>query len=132
MSGEISADGGGATTEGDGNVNLADREVARSGAETGGGTTDSCIICTGAVVISRVTPPGAGGITFEANAGLVRPRSRATLGAGATIAGVNAGATSLCSPGTLGAGGIISALKEGAVSVRSRVTLGAGAITDSS
>ena len=39
ISGEMSAEGGGATTEGAGRLSLALRPVARSGAETGGGTT---------------------------------------------------------------------------------------------
>ena len=108
MSGEMSAEGGGATTEGDGNESLGLRAVERSGAETGGGTTDALVIWTGAREISRLTVPGAGGMTFDANAGLERERSRATLGAGATTDG--------------------SSDRE--VNERSRATRGAGAITD--
>lgn len=87
MSGEMSEEGGGATTEGAGNDSLGFRNAARSGAETGGGTTDVFVICTGAVEISRLKAPGAGGMAFEARAGLERMRSRATFGAGATTEG---------------------------------------------
>src|ERR1700733_5166159 len=87
MSGEISEEGGGATTEGDGSVSLGLRKAARSGADTGGGTTVVLVICTGALVISRLKAPGAGGITFADIAGLERAWSRATLGAGATTEG---------------------------------------------
>ncbi len=83
MSVEISCDGGGATTLGEGSVRRELVRFARSGADTGGGTTLS-VICTGALEIWRLTAPGAGGITFEDIAGLVRDRSRDTLGAGAT------------------------------------------------
>jgi hypothetical protein len=153
MSVEISAEGGGATTFGAGRVSLALPDVARSGAETGGGTTAESIL-TGALEIWRLTAPGAGGITFEDIAGAERERSRETFGAGATtdassdgavrdrsrvtrgagamIAGVNAGATKVCSLVTLGAGAISVALYEGPVRARSRVTFGAGAITESS
>lgn len=71
-SGDTSEDGGGATTEGAGKLSLAFREVARSGAETGGGTTAAFIICTEVVETSRLTAPGAGGITFATKAGLER------------------------------------------------------------
>lgn len=108
ISGEISEDGGGATTEGDGNDSLGLRKAARSGAETGGGTTAVFVICTGALVISRLNAPGAGGITFEAIVGLERARSRETLGAGATTDGS----------------------RERDASERSRETRGAGAMTD--
>ena len=77
MSGEISEEGGGATTEGDGSVSLGLRKAARSGADTGGGTTVVLVICTGALVISRLKAPGAGGITFADIAGLERAWSRA-------------------------------------------------------
>jgi hypothetical protein len=87
MSGEMSAEGGGATTDGEGKESFGLRAVERSGAETGGGTTDALVICTGAREISRLTAPGAGGMTFDAKAGLDRDRSRATSGAGATTDG---------------------------------------------
>src|SRR5579863_3427595 len=83
----MSEEGGGATTEGDGSASFGLRKLARSGAETGGGTTEAFVICTGALVISRLNAPGAGGITFDAIVGLERARSRATLGAGATTEG---------------------------------------------
>ena len=67
MSPETLAEGGGATTAGAGMVSRAVRELARSGAETGGGTTFVSVIRTGAVDISRLTVPGAGGTTFAAS-----------------------------------------------------------------
>jgi hypothetical protein len=154
MSLEISDEGGGATTEGAGKLNRAVRALARSGADTGGGTTLASIIRTGALEISRLTALGAGAITLPARAGLDRARSRDTLGAGATtcdsndgaasersratrgdggmMAGASAGATSRWSFEMLGAGGISWALSVGAMSCRSRCTVGAGAITESS
>jgi hypothetical protein len=47
MSREMSEEGGGAMTAGDGNVSLGSRALVRSGAETGGGTTATLAICTG-------------------------------------------------------------------------------------
>jgi hypothetical protein len=151
-SGETLAEGGGAITEGAGKFSFGVRMAARSGAETGGGTT-VVFICTGKLENSRVTVPGAAGITFEARDGAVLARSRATPGAGATTDGLRdgvvsecsratlgaggitegarAGATRACSRRTVGAGGINVALRFGAVSVRSRATEGAGAIIDS-
>jgi hypothetical protein len=148
---ETSAEGGGATTDGACRVSFGFRMPARSGADTGGGITAKLFICTGVLEVSRLTPPGAGGITLAAIVGVDRDcwrvtlgagattdvfregalsaRSRDTLGAGGTIAGASAGATNLCSPATLGAGGIRMALRFGAVSVRSGDTDGAGAIT---
>ena len=153
-SGDIFAEGGGATTEVAGIVSFAIRSELLSGADTGGGMTDGFAIRTGAPDISRLTPPGAGGITLPASAGAERDRlfatlgagatteesrlgatdvrSRDTRGAGATTVGTNAGAYSVWSFCTLGAGGIRVVLNVGEVIVRSRVTFGAGAITDSS
>jgi hypothetical protein len=155
---ETSAEGGGAITEGAGMFSLEFRALARSGAETGGGSMVA-FICTGELESSRLTPPGAGGITFAASAGVERARSRAMFGAGATTDGVrdgavrdgaiwvrsramlgaggitagpSAGATRAWSRTTLGAGAISVTLSLGAVSGRSRATVGAGAITDSS
>ena len=108
MSWEMSAEGGGAITVGAGMLNFAVRPVARSGAETGGGTTAALDICTGALEISRLTAPGAGGITLAESVGADRTFSRSTLGAGATT----------------------DALSEGKAWVRSREILGAGAMTD--
>ena len=62
---ETSAEGGGAMTEGAGKLSLGLRRAARSGAETGGGTT-AAFICTGELESSRLTAPGAGGITLAA------------------------------------------------------------------
>lgn len=153
MSCETSAEGGGAMTDGAGKLSLGLRVLMRSGDEIGGGITAALVICTGELEISRLTPPGAGGITLVASAGFERVLSRATLGAGATTevlsdnatigsrltlgaggitAGLRAGATRVCSLETLGAGGISVALRLGAVSDRSRDTDGAGAITESS
>jgi hypothetical protein len=81
---ETSAEGGGAMTVGAGMFSRELREVARSGAEIGGGITAVLVIWTGELEVSRLTPPGAGGITLAASAGIERVRSRATLGAGAT------------------------------------------------
>jgi hypothetical protein len=150
---ETSAEGGGAITVGADKLSLGLRVVARSGAETGGGITDALVICTGELESSRLTPPGAGGITLAARGAVERVRSRSTLGAGATTeplreggtigsrltlgaggttAGTRAGATRVWSLATLGAGAIGDTLRLGAVSGRSRDTDGAGAITDSS
>jgi len=68
---EMSAEGGGATTDGAGRFSLGLRRAARSGAETGGGTTVA-FICTGNWENSPLTAPGAGGITLVATAGLER------------------------------------------------------------
>ena len=61
---DISGVGGGAITDGAGKLSLALRPESRSGAETGGGTTDGLVICTGERETSRLTAPGAGGITL--------------------------------------------------------------------
>jgi len=73
MSSVTSLEGGGAITVGGSKFNLALREVARSGADTGGGITAGLVICTGALEISRLTPPGAGGMTLAASAGVDLP-----------------------------------------------------------
>jgi hypothetical protein len=72
MSCETSADGGGAMTEGAGITSWGVLVVERSGAETGGGTTATLLICTGALESSRLIPPGAGGITLVDKAGVER------------------------------------------------------------
>ena len=117
MSCEMSVEGGGATTPGAGMFSLAVRLVARSGAETGGGTTATFDICTGELVISRLTAPGAGGITLAASAGDEREVSEATDGAGATTFGVNAGADAERSRATRGAGAITVGASDGATNV---------------
>ena len=48
MSAVMSVEGGGATVAGAGKVNFELRTPARSGAETGGGTTPGSMVCTGA------------------------------------------------------------------------------------
>jgi hypothetical protein len=63
------AEGGGAMTVGEGMASLGLLVVARSGAETGGGTTATFVICRGALDISRLTALGAGAITLVASAG---------------------------------------------------------------
>src|SRR5215471_14175919 len=88
MSEEISAEGGGATTEGAGMLSLGLRTLARSGAETGGGTTLASMVRIGAEEIWRLTAPGAGGITLPARVGLERKGSRGEAGAGATTCAV--------------------------------------------
>jgi hypothetical protein len=89
-----SGEGGGAMTAGAGRFSLGLLVAARSGAETGGGITAGLVICIGEREISRLTPPGAGGITFAASAGVERERSRLMLGAGATSDGLSDGAVS--------------------------------------
>jgi hypothetical protein len=147
-------EGGGAITEGADRLSLGLRVVARSGAETGGGITAALVIWTGELEISRLTPPGAGGITLAESAGVERDLSRAAFGAGATTdaasdgvvsmrsretlaagaitVGARAGATRVWSFETLGAGGMALALRVGAISDRSRAADGAGAMTESS
>jgi hypothetical protein len=125
---DTSAEGGGAITEGAGKFSLGLRMGARSGAETGGGTT-AAFICTGEWENSRLTAPGAAGITLAASAGVERALSRATLGAGATTDVLREGATSARSRETLGAGGITAGPKAGATRVWSCVMLGAGGIS---
>jgi hypothetical protein len=123
----ISPEGGGAMTEGAGNVSLEFLVVARSGAETGGGTRVA-FICTGRLENSRFAVPGAAGITVPASVGVDRVRSRATLGAGATRAGRNDGVIGVRSLDTLGAGGITAKPSAGATRVRSPSIFGAGGI----
>jgi hypothetical protein len=55
-----SVDGGGAMTEGAGKVSFEFLFVARSGDDTGGGTTDTFVICTGALESWWLTVLGAG------------------------------------------------------------------------
>lgn len=127
-----SAEGGGATTAGAGKFSLALRVAVCSGAETGGGITAGLVICTGEREISRLTPPGAGGITLAASAGVARAPSRATsrlmLGAGATTDGFSEGAVSGRSRETLGAGGITAGARAGATRAWFPEILGAGGI----
>ena len=68
---ERSAEGGGAITAGAGKFSFELRAPARSGAETGGGTT-VVFICTGERESSWLTALGAGGITLAAKDGLER------------------------------------------------------------
>src|SRR5260370_36670437 len=103
---DTSVEGGGAITEFAGMLSLELRFVTRSGAETGGGTIAALVICTGELANSRLTPPGAGGITLAARAGFERARSRGTLGAGGTTDVVSDGAFSGQSRPTLGAAGV--------------------------
>ncbi len=91
----MSAEGGGAITEGAGNANLEWDVVSRSGAETGGGTTLAFDICTGEREISRLTAPGAGATTVALRSGAERALSREMFGAGAMTAELNAGANSV-------------------------------------
>jgi len=79
-------------TEGAGRVSFAVRDESRSGAETGGGTTEMLFICTREGETSRLTFVGAGGITLLASAGAERARSRETLvDAGPITWGVSGG-----------------------------------------
>src|SRR6202158_5533138 len=93
---EMSAEGGGAMTEGAGKLSFGLRTAVRSGAEAGGGTTEA-FIGTGGGESSRLTALGAAGITLGASAGTERAASRATLGAGATTAVVREGTTGVLS-----------------------------------
>lgn|ERR1700716_33750 len=111
----MSAEGGGAITDGAGSVSLGLDVVTRSGADTGGGTTFTSDICTGEREMSRLTAPGAGGTTAGLRAGAERALSREMFGAGAMTAELNAGANSVRSCRTLGAGGITAVFKAGAV-----------------
>jgi hypothetical protein len=88
-----SGEGGGAMTEGAGRLSFAVREVSRSGAETGGGTTATLFICTREGETSRLTGFGAGGTTLLPRAGAARGWSRETRAvAGAMMLGFKAGA----------------------------------------
>jgi hypothetical protein len=91
----MSAEGGGAITEGAGKVNLELNVVSRTGADTGGGTTLASDICTGERDISRLSAAGAGGTTVALRAGAERVLSREMFGAGAMTAELNAGANSV-------------------------------------
>jgi len=149
----LSAEGGGAITDGAGMLSFAVRSLSRSGAEIGGGMTAVLFICTrdgdtsrladvgaGGIMLpcrsgverprSRETRLGAGATTFEFSAGAVSVRSRDTFGAGAITLEFNAGATSRCSDWTFGAGGTIAAFSVGELRACSRETLfAAGATT---
>ena len=113
---EVSAEGGGAMTEGAGKLSFGLRIAVRSGAEAGGGTT-AAFIATEERERSRLTGLGAAGITLGASAGTERAASRATLGAGATTVVVREGATAVRSLETRGAGGMTAGLSAGATRV---------------
>jgi hypothetical protein len=117
MSCEMSVEGGGATTAGAGMFSFDTRVLVRSGAETGGGTTATFDICTGALVISRLTAPGAGGMTLAASEGAERVLSELTAGAGATTEGFSVGPAEARSRETRGAGAITVGASEGAMRV---------------
>ena len=150
----VSADGGGAMTEGAGMLSFVVREASRSGAETGGGTTATLFICTLDGETSWPTAVGTGGITLPVKAGAVRAwsreirveagpitlafrggavnvRSRETFGAGAMMVESSEGATNACSDRTLGAGGTTAAFRAGAILDLSEEILGAGGTTES-
>ena len=114
---ETSDEGGGAMTVGAGTFSRESRAEARSGAETGGGITAVLVIWTGVLEVSRLTPPGAGGITLAASAGIARARSRSTVGAGATTDGFSDGAFNLRLLDALGAGGMTTGVRTGAIKV---------------
>lgn len=114
MSRDKSEEGGGGTTDGDGRVTLEFRALARSGADTGGGITAAFMLCNGAVVMWRVTAPGAGGITLADSPGPVRTWFCEMFGEGAITRALNEGAATLRSRVTLGAGGITTGAKAGA------------------
>ena len=60
MSCETSAEGGGAITDGAGKFSFELRAVARSGAETGGGTTAGWSSARASWKVSRLTSAGRG------------------------------------------------------------------------
>jgi hypothetical protein len=126
---ETSVEGGGAMMVGEGKFSLGLRVAACSGADTGGGITAALVICTGEREISRLTPPGAGGITLAASAEVERALSRATLGAGATTEELSDGAVTRRSRETLGAGGIATGARAGATSRVLPEIFGAGGIS---
>jgi len=128
---EVSVEGGGAMTEVVGNASLGLRAASRSGADTGGGTTATLLICTCERATSGLTAAGAGGITLPLRAGAERALLRDTsAGAGAITVEFRAGATSGCSRATLGAGGTTVEFNDGAVRALSRERLGAGGTTE--
>jgi hypothetical protein len=98
-------------------LNRGLRVVARSGAETGGGTTAASIDCIGAAEGWRLIEAGAGGTTFVASAGLDRKGSRDTFGAGAATAAFRDGATGVRSRATFVDGGSTTGASAGATSV---------------
>jgi hypothetical protein len=109
---EMSAEGGGAMTEGAGKLNLG-CIAARSGAEAGGGTTPA-FIGAGEREVSRLTALGAAGITLGARVGTERVASRVTLGAGSTTVAVREGTTGVLSRETRGAGDMTAGPSAGA------------------
>jgi hypothetical protein len=110
-----SAEGGGAITEGAGKLNFAAREDSRSGAETGGGTTETLFICTREGETSRLISEGAGGITLVARVGAERVWSRETrVAAGPITFGVKAGAAIRRCSETFGAGAMMLGSRRGA------------------
>ena len=112
-----SAEGGGATTEGAGMLSFAIRELSRSGAETGGGTTAALFICTREGETSRLTDVGAGGITLPVRAGADRDWSRETrVDAGAITVEFRVGAATVRSRERFGAGAMMLELRAGAMS----------------
>jgi hypothetical protein len=148
-----SAEGGGATTEGAGRLSFAFLTASRSGALTGGGTTETLVICTRVDGTSRPFAVGAGGtievwsagaerklaaaicvvagaITFVESDGATIVRWREMFGAGAITLESKRGAMSGCADGVFGAGGTTDASRVGAVRDLSDETLGAGGTTE--
>jgi hypothetical protein len=101
-------------TDGAGRVNLEFCLASRSGAETGGGTIATFVICTGEREICGLAAFGAGGMIAPLSAGAVRERSRETVGAGATTRESSRGAINACSRDKFGAGAITVAVRVGA------------------
>jgi hypothetical protein len=115
ISRSVEADGGGATTEGDGKFSFAVRVLSRSGAETGGGTTATLFICTREGETSWVTSEGAGAITRPLSDGAERAWSRETrVDAGAITFALREGALRLLLLETLGAGAMMEESRRGA------------------
>jgi len=124
---EVSAEGGGAITLGEGKLSLAVRFVSRSGDDTGGGTTVAFVIWTGERIVSWSAESGAGAMTPALSAGTGRDFARNGSGAGAMMLGASTGATNACSRETSGAGASTAELSTGVLRVLSLVMLGAAA-----
>jgi hypothetical protein len=111
-----SADGGGATTDGAGMLSFAFRALSRSGAETGGGTTET-LFSTRDGETSRLMDDGAGGITLALSAGMERTAPRETcVEAGPMTLAFSEGADTVRSRDKFGAGAMMLVLNDGAIS----------------
>jgi hypothetical protein len=91
------------------------RALSRSGADTGGGTTDTLFICTRDGETSRLIDAEAGGITLVLRAGVERTWSREIcVEAGLMTLVFNDGAAKVRSRDRLGAGAMMLVFNDGA------------------